>query len=151
MFIGFFTAIEKHIDHQQKKEYILNTFIKYFSLTNSLSIEKNTLWNFHNMLIIEQKISQMPADIKPNSTHLAQFFNYSPYQFSKLFKQLFGKSITEYHCCIHMEYACWLLETQQLSVIEVSNQLDFKNQKMFSYRFKSHFLVNPKMYKVKTI
>lgn len=142
---------KKNIYYQKKREDILNSMINYFSLNNELSNDKYTLWDFHKMLTIEQRIAQMPADLKPNLAQLAQLFNFSPPVLSKLFSQLFGKSITKYHCGIHMEYACWLLETQQLSVVEVSDQLDFKNQKMFSYMFKSHHRVNPKIYKVKTI
>lgn len=137
--------------YHKKREDILNSMINYFSLNNELSDEKLTLWDFYKMLTIEQQITKMPADLKPNLAQLAQFFNFSPKVLSTLFSQLFGKSITEYHCGIHMEYACWLLETQKLSVIEVSNQLEFKNKKMFSNMFKSHYLVNPKIYKAKAI
>lgn len=147
---NLFTLKKKTINYKQKRKDILAILVKYFSLNNELSNAKYSLRDFQNMLTIEQHISQLPADLKPNLTQLAPLFNYSPQAFSKLFRQLFGKSIAEYHCSIHMEYACWLLETQQLSVFEVSDQLEFKNRKMFSYMFKSHYLVNPKIYKAKT-
>lgn len=140
---------KKSVNYSQKRVDIIDTLVKYFSLNKELSNEKCSLWDFQNMLTIEQHISQLPADLKPNITQLAQLFNYFPPGFSKLFHQLFGKTIAEYHCAVHMEYACWLLETQQLSVYEVSNQLDFKNKKMFSLMFKSHYFVTPKIYKVK--
>ena len=148
---NLFDINKNKLYYQRKREDILNSMINYFSLNDELSNEKFTLWDFHKMLIIEQQIAKMPADLKPNLAQLAQLFNFSPRVFSKLFSQLFGKSITEYHCSIHMEYACWLLETQQLSVVEVSNQLEFKSKKMFSNMFKSHYLVNPKIYKAKAI
>lgn len=148
--VDLVTLRKKSVNQKQKREEILNILIKYFSLNIELSNEKCTLWDFQNMLIIEQHISQLPADLKPNLTQLSQLFDYFPQAFSKLFRELFGKSIVEYHCAIHMEYACWLLETQQLSVCEVSDQLDFKNRKMFSQMFKSHYFVSPKIYKVKT-
>lgn len=147
--VNLATLRKKSINQKQKREEILDILVKYFSLNNELSNEKCSLWNFQNMLIIEQHISQLPADIKPNLTQLSQLFDYFPQAFSKLFRELFGKSITEYHCAIHMEYACWLLETQQLSVCEVSDQLAFKNRKMFSHMFKSHYFVTPKIYKLR--
>ena len=140
---------KKSLNYTQKRSDILDILVKYFSLNNELSNEKCSLWDFQNMLTIEQHISQLPADLKPNLAQLAQLFNYFPQGFSKLFRQLFGKTMAEYHCAIHMEYACWLLETQQLSVYEVSDQLDFKNREMFNHMFKSHYFVTPKIYKVK--
>lgn len=147
--INLVTLRKKSVNNKQKREEILAVLVKYFSLNNELSNEKCSLWDFQNMLIIEQHIAQLPVDLKPNLTQLSQLFDYFPQAFSKLFQELFGKTMAEYHCAIHMEYACWLLETQRLSIDEVSDQLDFKNRKMFSHMFKSHYLVSPKIYKVK--
>lgn len=141
----------KSLSYSQKRLDILDILVKYFSLNDGISNEKCTLLDFQNMLTIEQHISQLPAISKPNIPQLAQHFSYSQQRFSKLFRQLFGKTMAEYHCAIHMEYACWLLETQRLSVCEVSDQLDFKNSKMFSRRFKSHYFTTPKIYKLKAV
>lgn len=144
------TLKKKSINYTQKRSDILDILVKYFSLYSEHSNEKCSLWDFQNMLTIEQHIAQLPIDLKPNLTQLAKLFNYPQQRFSKLFCQLFGKTMAEYHCAIHMEYACWLLEIQQLSIYEVSDQLDFKDSRMFSHRFKSHYSVSPKAYKLKS-
>lgn len=149
-FANSLTLKKKYNDYKQIREDIIDTLVNYLSLNIELSNGKCSLRDFQNMLTIERYISQLPVELKPNLTQIAQLFNYSPQTISNLFRQLFEKSIVEYHCAVHMKYACWLLETQQLSVSEVSDQLAFKNRKTFSYMFKSHYLVNPKTYKVKT-
>jgi AraC-like DNA-binding protein len=149
-FLDATTLIKKSSNNQQRREAILSRIIEYFSSNNEQTKGKLSLWNLQVILKIEQQICQIPADEKPNLVQIGQLFEYFPKNTATLFKQILGKSIQAYHCGIHMEYACWLLETQQLSIIEVSEQLDFKSKKTFSYMFKSHYLVNPKLYKVKS-
>ncbi len=138
------------INFFQKRAEILDILIEYLSLYMDISNEKCSLWDFQNMLAIEQYISHLPIDLKPNLAQLSNDFNYPQQRISKLFRQLFGKSTAEYHCAIHIERAAWLLEIEPLNIYEVSHLLDFKDSRMFSRRFKSHYLVSPKVYKSKS-
>lgn len=147
---NLFNLPTKSNNYSQKRAKILDILINYFLLCIDNSNEKCSLWDFQNMLTIEQYISQLPIDIKPNLAQLANKFNYPQQKISKLFSQLFGRTTAEYHCAIHMEYATGLLEIERLNICEVSNLLDFKDSRMFSRRFKSYHSVSPKVYKCKS-
>ncbi len=138
------------INFFQKRVEILDLLIEYFSFSINISNEKCSLWDFQNILIIEQFISQLPIAIKPNLAQLSKDFNYPRLRISKLFRHLFGKSTAEYHCAIHMEYVAWLLEIEPLNIYEISRLLDCKDSRMFSRRFKSYYSVPPKVYKSKS-
>lgn len=140
----------KSTNYSRKRAMMFDIVINYFLLNMDQSNEICSLWDFQNMLTIEQYISELPINIKPNLAQLAKKFNYPQQKMSKLFSKLFGRTIAGYHCAIHMEYATGLFEIERLNICEVSNLLGFKDCRMFSHRFKSYHAVSPKVYKCKS-
>ncbi len=144
------TLQPKSTNYSRKRAQIFDIVINHFLLNMDYSNEICSLWDFQNMLTIEQYISQLPINIKPNLAQLAKKFNYPQQKMSKLFSKLFGSTIAEYHCAIHMEYATGLLEIERLNIGEVSNLLGFKDCRMFTHRFKSYHTVSPKVYRCRS-
>jgi AraC-like DNA-binding protein len=60
-----------------------------------------------------------------------------------LFKKLFGRSIFEFISDKRMELAMNLLRERNLSVMEISRTLGYKNPNHFSAAFKKKFNMTP--------
>jgi AraC-like DNA-binding protein len=130
---------------------IQELILKYLKINIELSNDYFTLWHLFTAMLIEQKICNTPATDKPNIEDLCKQLNSCEFQLLKIFKQVFGMTISKYHRHIHMEYARWLLETQQLNVREVGEQLGYSDRRAFSHIFKTHYMGNPKIFKSRTI
>lgn len=129
---------------------IIEKFVKYLMAVSEFSNESVTFWELYVALSIEEQLCEIPITEKPDIELLGKLFDILPKNLSTFFSQILGKTIHEYHRNIHLEYACWLLETQQLNVAEVSKYLGFKNRKLFWQMFRKHYEVNPKVYKYNT-
>ncbi|MBE7034308.1 MAG: helix-turn-helix domain-containing protein [Ruminococcaceae bacterium] len=82
-------------------------------------------------------ISTLPDYVKSNCTSslsiekLAVKYGYNAAYFSRLFKNLTGKTFTEYISACRVEYACKLLRESDLSVEDVMNEAGFSNRTKF--------------------
>ncbi|MCK7555593.1 AraC family transcriptional regulator [Chitinophaga sedimenti] len=65
----------------------------------------------------------------------------------KLFKQIFGKGINEYHQFLRVQEAARLMQQEHLSVSEAGYQLGFTNLSYFGRLFERHFGVKPKKWR----
>lgn len=134
-----------------QSDFAKESILEYLTLNIELSKYSFTLWSLFVVMFVEKKICDIPAIYKPNIEDLCQQFKYSESQLSKTFKQVFGIPVYKYHRHIHMEYARWLLETQQLNVGEVGEQLGYADRKAFSRTFKTHYMENPKFFKSRAL
>lgn len=82
----------------------------------------------------------------PSLTTLAGYANMSLSKLKRLFKQVYGKNIYEYHQDIRLKETAYLLKHKQLSVSEVGYSLGFSNLSHFSRVFNAKFEMNPKRY-----
>jgi AraC-like DNA-binding protein len=142
--------INKSIEMKNQVSYIRSRLAKYLNLVNEISNGEFNLWELYIILSIEQELCKSSAVIRPDIEQIERDFNYPAKIILSLFNKIFGKSIYEYHRSIHMEYAKRLLETQQLSVLEVSDILGYKNSRIFSHVFSKYYMAAPKVYKPKT-
>lgn len=77
-------------------------------------------------------------------TDYADMCNMSKYHFSRVFKEVTGRTPLEYRNDIRLEHAAELLREEQLSVEEVSTALGFSSASYFSFAFKKKFGSSPK-------
>ena len=134
-----------------QNDFAKESILEYLTLNIELSKYSFTLWSLFVVMFVEKKICDIPAIYKPNIEDLCKQFKCSESQLSKTFKQVFGIPVYKYHRHIHMEYARWLLETQQLNVGEVGEQLGYAHRKAFSRTFKTHYMENPKFFKSRVL
>jgi AraC family transcriptional regulator len=71
----------------------------------------------------------------------------SPHYFTSLFKQSTGMSAYQYVICCRIELAKNLLNRQDLSLAEVSQEVGFKSQSHFTNAFRKHTGTTPKIYR----
>lgn len=74
---------------------------------------------------------------------IARHFGTNTNKLMSLFKRMFGQSIFEYISDKRMEFAMHLLRERNLSVMEISRTLGYKNPNHFSAAFKKKFNMTP--------
>lgn len=82
----------------------------------------------------------------PNLASLAAFAGMSESKLNRLFKQIFGNPIYNYHQKFRIYEAAKLLKTNQISVSEVGYQLGFTNLSHFSKLFHRYIGDKPKKF-----
>lgn len=85
----------------------------------------------------------------PNLASLAAFSGMSESKLNRLFKQIFGNPIYNYHQKFRIHEAAKLLKTNQISVSEVGYQLGFTNLSHFSKLFHRYIGDKPKKFSKK--
>lgn len=97
------------------------------------------------MYLIREKLTS-DLSMVPNLSHLTTFSHMSESKMNRLFKQIFGTSIYNYHQRLRLNEAAHLLKTEKISVTEVGYRLGFTNLSHFSRIFERHTGLKPKKY-----
>lgn len=71
----------------------------------------------------------------------------SPYYFTRLFKQSTGQNAYQYVMHCRMERAKHLLCKQDLTIIEIAQQVGFQNQSHFTNTFRKYTSTTPRIYR----
>ena len=87
-------------------------------------------------------------DEPPKLKELAKFSGMSQSKLQRLFKQVFGNSIYNYHQSFRMQKAAFLIKEERISISEVGYRLGFSNLSHFSRVFESHIGLKPKKYAI---
>lgn len=96
-------------------------------------------------ICVEQMQSRMeePIDLEG----FAKDFGYSTYYLSKKFKAETGKTFKEYLRGIRLERAKFLLRSNDLSILEISEKLQFCSASYFSDSFRKTYGISPTDYR----
>ena len=98
-------------------------------------------------------IASLPDYVKRNCTSslsvekLATKYGYNAAYFSRLFKNLTGKTFTEYISLCRVEYACNLLNRSDLSIEEIMTESGFSNRTKFFKDFSENTGMTPLNYR----
>ena len=84
-----------------------------------------------------------------NLTALARYFGYTPYYFSRKFKQEMHCDLKEYIRISKLERAKLLLETSDLNIQEITEKLCFCSRTYFSNHFHAAYGCSPSEYRKK--
>jgi len=115
---------------------------------------KPTLQNY-TCGLPKYKLQEAIAYINDNldqSLHLAEIaaiVQMSPHYFASLFKQSTGFAPHQYVTKCRIEKAKQLLKKQELTIIEICQQVGFQSQSHFTKVFRQHTLITPKTYRDK--
>lgn len=77
----------------------------------------------------------------------AELCNLSPGYFSRLFKKETGKNFTTYNTILKVEWAKELLETTNLTVVQISEELGYRESGYFIKKFKVLEGITPHVYR----
>jgi two-component system response regulator YesN len=110
-------------------------------------VEKS--YDNHHSLIIKRAIRYIKENHQKNIIldEIAQNCHLSRFHFSHLFKKEVGVSVMDYLNKIRIDQAVFYLETTDLSVQEIANQVGFKDANYFSRLFKKHIHHTPTEYR----
>jgi len=82
-----------------------------------------------------------------NIVSLANSFDLSPWHFQRLFKSMVGDSLGSYTRGRKLSLAANMLQTTQLSIIEIAFEVGFTSHESFTRSFKDYFEHTPKNFR----
>jgi len=130
-----------------KAEELIFLFFKMF--LNRSAIPAYPL-NTADVKIIYQIRDKIIADLGviPNLAKLVQLSTMSESKMQRLFKQIFGNTIYNYHQLLRIKEAARLIKDENMSVSEAGYKLNFSNLSYFSRLFEKHIGQKPKKYSI---
>ena len=153
---GIFVCNDNEILHlflEIQKEYSLKK-TNYFEICNIkineliIKIERNLKVENSNEKIY-QLIQRLDKDKIFNISikEMAKELSYSYDRFRHIFKEVTGKSPTDYIINKRVEHACELLNDSKYSCTEISQICGFSSSAQFSYIFKRKIGISPKKFR----
>lgn len=125
---------------------ILNKFLilvnerEYRQLKNKIHTK-----DIDNLFKVRQIILKDISSL-PTIEYFAKEAEMSISKLQKSFKQVFGKSISQYALSYKMEEAKRMLSTKKYNISEVGYILGYTNLSHFSESFRKHFQINPRTF-----
>lgn len=101
------------------------------------------------MYAIRDKITA-DFSVPPNLSELTHLSNMSESKMNRLFRQIFGNSIYNYHQALRINEAAYLIRKERFSVSEAGYRLGFTNLSHFTRIFEKHVGLKPKEYSLST-
>lgn len=84
---------------------------------------------------------------KISTSDLSKIVHVSVYHFCRIFKQITGKTSTEYINMIRMEKACDYLRNRNLNITEIAIRCGFDNMNYFSRLFRKKYSMSPTQFR----
>lgn len=139
----YLQAVEKSNSMQSLAE--INTAMQEDFIQRVHQYRQNKALSKPIRICVEQMHSRMEE--KLSLEDFARDFGYSTYYLSKKFKQETGQTFKEYLRSIRLERAKFLLRNSDLSVLEISEKLQFCSASYFSDSFRKAYGVSPTDYR----
>ncbi|QDW22418.1 AraC family transcriptional regulator [Flavobacterium sp. KBS0721] len=99
-----------------------------------------------NIIASQMYLIDHIGDHFPSITQMANRANMSETKFKNLFKKITGSTANKFFMDNKLLKAKELLESKQLSISQVSDQLSFTNNSYFASKFKENFGLSPKTF-----
>jgi AraC-like DNA-binding protein len=94
--------------------------------------------DYEKMIGVHNDIMSDLSKPMPTIRQLAERVNMSPSKFRKLFVEIFGTSIYQYHLNCRMELAKRLLASNQLTIVQIAYKVGFNRSQSFAKAFLGH-------------
>lgn len=140
---GFTNNISDYETIEEVKRYFFELF------TNVINQQKEKKANRKNDVIenVKKYIRDNYTDPLLSLEVIANEMRFSTNYLRTLFKDVEGKSISNYINEIRFEKAKELIETTELTAIEISSKIGFSNCNYFYTAFKKHYGLSPNQYR----
>lgn len=118
---------------------LMRNYINKFVTTRQTTHKLNTVKRFQEIFdYIEDNYNH-----EISFAELAEIAHFSPYYFSRVFKQITGRTIVEYINEVRLKKSIELLKTNSMSITEIAMNCGFNDLNYFSRVFKKRYGVSP--------
>jgi AraC-like DNA-binding protein len=124
---------------------LLSNYLKKLS-TNRIIIQTVNETDLSSIIKTQQTLIQNIENHFPTIKSMASEANMSESKFKTLFRKITGITPNAFFMDNKLLLAKELLEKKQLSISQISNQLNFTNNSYFASKFKQHFGLSPKTF-----
>ena len=124
---------------------LISNYLKKMS-TRRIIIQKVNSTDLSSIIASQMFLIEHIADHFPSITQMASRANMSESKFKNLFRKITGLTPNNFFIDNKLLKAKELLETRQLSITQVSDQLSFTNNSYFASKFKENFGISPKTF-----
>lgn len=139
--IGYELAIKADI--YQLIVYLLRGYVDKVLNENEFEERIRILNKFERVFrLIEEKYAE-----KLSLNALADCVSFSPHHFCRTFKQMTGKTTTDYINGIRLDKATYYLKQTDLNITEIAMKCGFDNINYFSRLFRKHYDITPTKYR----
>lgn len=99
--------------------------------------------------MIQDLVDKIEKDVSydVNILSLSNSFDISPWHFQRLFKSIVGDSLGSYTRGRRLSLAATMLQTTQLSIVDIAFEVGFSSHESFSRSFKNYFNYTPKNFR----
>lgn len=116
-----------------------------YLLLDTIMLETNNIRK-QNTYILEEAKNFLHKNPNSSISEIATRYAMSESGFRKLFKDKFGMSPVQYRTEAKIARAIYLLESTEMSISEIADQLGFYDTAYFCKRFQAHTGLTPKQY-----
>lgn len=124
---------------------LLSNFFKKMSTTRII-IQTVNETDLKTIIAAQMYLTENIEGHFPNIQFMANKANMSESKFKNLFRKITGKTANHFFMDNKLIRAKELLEQNQLTISQVSDQLNFTNNSYFATKFKDHFGLTPKIF-----
>ncbi|WP_433831780.1 helix-turn-helix domain-containing protein [Flavobacterium anhuiense] len=124
---------------------LISNYLKKIA-TKRIIIQTVNQDDLDNIINIQMFLIDHLKDHFPSITEMAKMANMSESKFKTLFKKITGNTPNVFFMENKLLLAKELLEKKQLTISQISDQLNFTNNSYFASKFKEHFGLSPKAF-----
>jgi len=126
-------------------QLLISNYLKKIA-TKRIIIQTVNETDLANIIKVQMYLIKHLDDPFPSINFMAQMANMSESKFKNLFKKITGDTANVFFMDNKLQFAKELLEKKQLTISQISDQLNFTNNSYFASKFKEHFGLSPKTF-----
>lgn len=126
-------------------QMLISNYLKKMS-KHRIIIQKVNSSDLKGIIAIQMFLIEHIEEHFPSISQMAKKANMSESKFKSLFRKITGLTPNKFFMDNKLLRAKELLETKQLSISQVSDQLSFTNNSYFASKFKENFGISPKTF-----
>ncbi|MBL0738548.1 helix-turn-helix transcriptional regulator [Flavobacterium sp. GN10] len=124
---------------------LISNYLKKIA-TRKIIIQTVNKTDLEHIIAIQMYLIEHIKDHFPSITQMAKMSNMSESKFKALFKKITGNTANVFFMENKLLLAKELIENKQLTISQISDQLNFTNNSYFASKFKEHFGLSPKAF-----
>jgi len=124
---------------------LISNYLKKLA-TKKILIQTVNKRDLDHIIAIQMYLIKHIKDNFPSISQMAKMSGMSESKFKNLFKKITGNTANVFFMENKLLLAKELLETKQLTISQISDELNFTNNSYFASKFKDHFGLSPKAF-----
>ncbi|KAF2340249.1 helix-turn-helix domain-containing protein [Flavobacterium tistrianum] len=124
---------------------LISNYLKKLA-TKKIVIQTVNKKDLDHIIAMQMYLIKHLKDNFPSITQMAKMSGMSESKFKNLFKKITGNTANVFFMENKLLLAKELLETKQLTISQISDELNFTNNSYFASKFKEHFGLSPKAF-----